>query len=59
MMHTVSTFDLKTLGLADMYGMYKLRYEVFAKKLGWDVETFNEMEKDHYDDLPRVSYVLA
>jgi acyl homoserine lactone synthase len=59
MMHTVSTFDLKTLGLADMYGMYKLRYEVFAKKLGWDVETINEMEKDHYDDLPRVSYVLA
>ncbi len=34
MMHTVSTFDLKTLGLADIYGMYKLRYEVLAKT--WD-----------------------
>ena len=59
MNHLVTTFDRNTLGMTDMHGMYKLRYEVFAKKLGWDVETVNEMEMDHYDDLPSVAYVLA
>ncbi len=59
MNHLVTTFDHSTLGVNDMHGMYKLRYEVFAKKLGWDVETVNEMEMDHYDDLPSVAYVLA
>lgn len=59
MNHLVTTFDHSTLGVNDMLGMYKLRYEVFAKKLGWDVETVNEMEMDHYDDLPSVAYVLA
>lgn len=59
MNHLVTVFDHSTLGVTDMHGMYKLRYEVFSKKLGWDVETVNEMEMDHYDDLPNVSYVLA
>jgi acyl homoserine lactone synthase len=59
MNHLVTTFDHSTIGVNDMHGMYKLRYEVFAKKLGWDVETVNEMEMDHYDDLPSVAYVLA
>lgn len=59
MNHLVTTFYHSTLGVNDMHGMYKLRYEVFAKKLGWDVETVNEMEMDHYDDLPSVAYVLA
>lgn len=59
MNHIVATFDHTTLGLTDMRGMHRLRYEVFAKKLGWDVETANEMERDRYDDLPNVVYVLA
>ena len=59
MSHLVNTFDQSTLEITDMRGMYKLRYEVFAKKLGWDVETVNEMEMDRYDDLSTVAYVLA
>jgi acyl homoserine lactone synthase len=59
MNYLVTTFDHSNLGLADMHSMYKLRYEVFAKKLGWDVKTVNEMEMDQYDDLASVAYVLA
>jgi acyl homoserine lactone synthase len=59
MNYLVTTFDHSNLDLADMQGMYKLRYEVFAKKLGWDVKTVNEMEMDQYDDLASVAYVLA
>lgn len=59
MNHLIATFDHTTLSLTDMHGMHRLRYEVFAQKLGWDVETVNEMERDRYDDLPNVVYVLA
>lgn len=59
MSHHVHVYDHTTLSMADMRGMYRLRYEVFAKRLGWDVQTLNEMEMDHYDDLSNVAYVLA
>lgn len=30
--------------------MYRLRYQVFRERLGWEVPVIGEMEKDHFDD---------
>jgi len=37
---------------------YRLRYEVFHEKMGWDVPISDGMERDHYDDLGAV-YVIS
>jgi acyl homoserine lactone synthase len=44
---------------ADFDGMFRLRFEVFSERLGWEVQTSDGMERDRFDDLPRVAYVLA
>ena len=59
MTHLVGTFSPTQLPLDDLNGMLRLRYEVFAERLGWEVQTSAGMERDGYDDLPRVAYVLA
>ncbi|MGQ0618621.1 MAG: acyl-homoserine-lactone synthase [Panacagrimonas sp.] len=38
--------------------MYRLRYEVFHQRLGWDVTVDNGQEKDPFDDLDSV-YMVA
>ena len=43
----------------DLHAMFKLRYTVFHDRLGWDVQTEDGLERDEFDDLPEVSYVLA
>lgn len=57
--HLIGTYTPTQLPLDDLEGMFRLRYEVFAERLGWEVQTFDSMERDIYDDLPRVAYVLA
>lgn len=39
--------------------MFRLRYEVFHEKLGWEVETSDGMERDRFDELPQVTYILG
>lgn len=41
-----------------MRGMFAFRHQVFFNKLGWDVETRNELEYDLFDTLNPV-YMLA
>jgi acyl homoserine lactone synthase len=38
--------------------MFKLRNEVFHKRLGWDVKSRADMEMDEYDDLDPI-YIVA
>lgn len=38
--------------------MYRLRYEVFHRRLGWDVKAEQGMERDQFDDADSV-YLLA
>ena len=38
-------------------GMFRLRDEVFNKRLGWDVKSCEDMEKDEYDDLNPVYFI--
>lgn len=59
MNHSICTFSPSQIERVDFEGMLRLRYEVFAERLGWDVLTFNGMERDSFDDLERVAYVLA
>ena len=37
---------------------YKLRHEVFNKRLGWDVQSHGDKELDYFDMLPGTVYVL-
>lgn len=39
-------------------GMYKLRHEVFNKRLHWDVEDFGELEIDQFD-YRNPNYIVA
>ncbi len=41
-----------------LQSMFKLRNEVFHKRLGWDVNCHADMEMDEYDDLDPV-YIVA
>lgn len=60
MAHNVSTYQKSDLSPALLDGMFRLRYEVFHDKLGWEVATENGIyERDGFDDLERVAYVLA
>jgi len=55
----VQTFSPEQLVYEDMLGMHRLRYEVFAKRLGWDVSTENGMERDQFDEIEQAAFVLA
>ena len=37
---------------------FRLRYRVFKERLGWDVQTNNDMEYDEFDQLPGTLYIL-
>jgi acyl homoserine lactone synthase len=43
---------------ARLTGMFRLRYEIFHRHLGWDVDGTDGLERDEFDDLNPV-YALA
>lgn len=40
----------KTIPQEEFNGLLSLRYEVFKKRMGWEVETQGTLEQDDYDD---------
>lgn len=44
--------------LAVLDGMFRLRDSVFRKRLGWDVNSVDGYERDHYDNLDPV-YMIS
>lgn len=59
MNHHVNIHRPLQMHQGDLHAMFKLRYTVFHDRLGWDVQTEDGLERDEFDDLPEVSYVLA
>ena len=59
MNHHVDIYSPARMNHQDLRAMFKLRYSVFHERLGWDVQTVDGLERDAFDDLPQVSYVLA
>lgn len=59
MQQDVRTYAPQTMTSEEMESMFRLRYEIFHEKLGWNVQHQNGMERDPYDDVERVAYVLA
>jgi len=61
MQHTVVTHhSLRGLSEADRTGMFRLRYQTFVTRLGWDVRTSQgNQEIDDFDRLARVHYIIA
>lgn len=59
MEHTISTGSPVSMSKADLDGMHRLRYEIFSQKLGWEVNVVDEMERDEFDDVPEVAYMVA
>lgn len=58
--HSVATYHPSMMASHHADGMFRLRYEVFHEKLGWDVSvTSDGHERDSFDSLPGVAYILA
>lgn len=56
---SVSTCRPSTTQQARLDAMFRLRHEVFQEKLGWEVRSVNGMERDQFDDLEDVAYILG
>ncbi|CAN7423628.1 acyl-homoserine-lactone synthase [Acidovorax sp. Leaf78] len=59
MNYDIKIFTPAHIDRGDLRAMFKLRYSVFHERLGWDVKSQDGMERDEFDDLPEVAYVLA
>lgn len=59
MNHDVKILTPAHIDRVDMNAMFKLRYTVFHERLGWEVNAVDGLERDCFDDLPNVAYVLA
>lgn len=60
MQHEIVTGSLGELTDQDREGMFRLRYDTFRVRLGWDVKTTPDgLEVDEYDDLEQARYILA
>lgn len=58
--HSVATYRPMTMEAHKADSMFRLRYEVFHEKLGWEVSvTSDGHERDGFDTLPGVAYILA
>jgi acyl homoserine lactone synthase len=58
--HHVGTHTLQDLCPADRHGMFRLRYDTFHTRLGWDVKTTDDLlEIDEFDALERAHYIVA
>jgi len=56
--HTVQTHNFGAMSVAEAEGMYRLRYDTFYTRLGWDVNTQDGMERDEFDG-PSSVYILG
>lgn len=56
---SVNTFHPSTTPQAQLNSMFRLRYEVFQEKLGWDVRSVDGMERDRFDDIGDVVYIMG
>jgi acyl homoserine lactone synthase len=43
----------------DLHGMHQLRYQVFRKRLNWEVPTEGDIERDEFDALVEVTYMVV
>lgn len=60
MEHQVTTHTLRELSASDRTGMFRLRYETFRVRLGWDVKTTEDgLEIDEFDQIPCARYIVA
>ncbi len=60
MEHQVQTRPLRELARQDQVGMFRLRYQTFHERLGWDVQTTaDQQEIDRFDDEPAAHYIVA
>lgn len=60
MFHTLETRSVGELASDSRRQMHELRTEVFAKRLGWDVNvTPDGLEIDEFDSLASAHYILA
>src|SRR3954469_13231973 len=59
MNHTVVTSSSGGLSEWERVAMFRLRYEVFHQRLGWNVITNDGMEIDNFDSLEHAHYILA
>jgi acyl homoserine lactone synthase len=57
--HYIATYALRAMSPMDSEGMHRLRYEIFSQKLGWEVNVQNGLERDQFDDVSEVEYMLA
>ena len=58
--YQVFTEPLRGLSDRDREGMFRLRYDTFRVKLGWDVQTTDDgQEIDEFDAQPNARYILA
>ena len=57
-MHSVQTHQLSTMHAPEVEGMFRLRYDTFHKRLGWDVQCENGMERDQFDSASTV-YIIG
>lgn len=57
-MHTVETSHLGTMPSSDAEGMFRLRYDTFFTRLGWDVQTHDGMERDCFD-TEQTAYIIG
>ena len=59
-MHKVITDSLHGLTETERRGMFRLRYDTFFTRLGWDVKTTSDGEEiDEYDANDRAMYIVA
>lgn len=59
-MHNVITKSLTALSDGDRRGMFRLRYDTFRTRLGWDVKTTPDgLEIDEYDANESAMYIVA
>jgi acyl homoserine lactone synthase len=60
MLHTVLTHNsLREMSDSDRIGMFKLRYDTFFTRLGWDVQTHDGQETDQFDRDGLARYIVA
>ncbi|EAR10679.1 acyl-homoserine-lactone synthase [Reinekea blandensis] len=50
MSFTIEHSDYRTIPAQAFQGLLSLRYEVFKKRLGWELETQGDFEQDDYDN---------
>lgn len=60
MEHVVTRANLREMDATSSRGMFQLRAEVFAGRLGWDVQiTEDGLERDRFDELEQAQYIIA